>query len=631
MVLPPWGGSALTRLLHGRAHSVLLVAVFAILALSILPSASLSASSSPQTRMLVLTPLPPQLPTNSSGRATFPALVVSLTDLKGNILVVSNDTVVYLSSSDSAVLSVAPQVTILAGKQYAVADVTTTATPGSSVVTAVAPGFESAVTTFQTSVARGYPQGLRIFPLPTDFPVGTISKATYGVSVVDAAGLPARTIQLTNVNVASSDDAILSVGDAQIPVNQTLGYFSATARGVAGTAEVTASASGLVSDSLLVTVGSANGAAVNLGLSSPPVGLPADGRTYNVVTVSLTDNKSLPATSSTGVQVFLTSSRPDVASTPPTVTIPPGQSFVPIAITALAPGSTLITATATNFVSSTVTLSTVSIPPTQLGIYLADTHALVSDSANSLDMVIQLQDSSGAPAEARTPANVILSFSNSSLMSAPMSLTIPKGSDLVYASVPVSRETSGTFTAISNGLASASAKFSASPLPLIFNLGAASQTLTLGESTPIYFSITLQGAPISGANLTWSANLGGLSSTATTTDASGTSSVTFLGSTVGTATVTVTARSIAIGTFNATLPIFITAPPPKPAPSLTDQLFSFPYVLVIVGAAAAAVVLVFLFIRRRRKRAAEAEGALSEDETGFSYFKVRPSLAFGGA
>ena len=580
--------------------------------------------------MLALTAMPSQLPPNSSGRSTFPALVVSLTDLKGNILVASNDTVVYLSSSQSSVLSVESQVTIFAGKQYAIADVSTTATPGTSVVTAVAPGFESAAATFQTSIARGYPTALKIFPLPGGFPAGKQSSATYAVSVVDAVDLPARMTQSTKVNLASSDTSILAVGSAQIPVNGTVGYFSANATGTAGHAEITASASGVVSDSLLVNVAPPVGPAVNLALSAPPVGLPADGRTYNVVTVYLTDNKSFPVTTSSGVQVFLTSSRTDIATTPSVVTVPPGGSFVTIPVTTSgAPGSTYITATATNFISASVPLSTVSIPPTRLGIYLADNHALVSNTSDTLNMVIQLQDSTGAPAVARIPADVIVSFSNSSLTNTPMKLTIPKGSDLVYTSVHLAEGTSGTFTAISNGLLSGSAKFSASPLPVTFSIGAALQTISAGQSTAIYCSVLLQGKPVPGATLTWSTNLGSLSQSSTTTDGNGASSVTFVPSVAGVATITVTVSGAAIGTLNATLPIVVNPPPATPTPRLTQQLLSFPYVLILVGAAAAAVIVVFLFIRRRRKRSAEAEGALSEDEVAFSYFKTKPVLGSG--
>jgi hypothetical protein len=53
---------------------------------------------------------------------------------------------------------------------------------------------------------------------------------------------------------------------------------------------------------------------------------------------------------------------------------------------------------------------------------------------------------------------------------------------------------------------------------------------------------------------------------------------------------------------------------------------TFPYVLIPVAAAAASVLVAFLFLRRRR-RSKEAEGALSEEEQGFSFLGRDTSLA----
>ena len=551
-----------------------------------------------------------------------------MTDLKGNILVAPNVTTFYLSSSVSSVLSVPATVTMMPGEQYVLAEVTTTATPGSSVITVVAPGFEAASVTFQTSIARGYPTGLVIYPVPAIFPAIQASSASYGVEVVDAAGLPARTIQTTTVNVTSSDTSVVTVGAARIPINQTVGYFQVSASGNGGSAEITASASGLASDSTIVTVAPNTGGALDLEMSSSSIGLPADGKTYSVLTVSLTDNSSNPVVTSSPVQVFLTSSRTDIVTTPSMVTIAPGQSFVSIPVTTSpASGAAVITATATNYVSSSVTIDTESIPPTQLGIYLSDSKALVSKTSYSLEMVVQLQDSSGVPAEARTPANVIVSFSNSSLLSTPISLTIPKGSDLVYTTVQLSQSTVGTFTAISNGLVTASAAFSSTPLKNAAVLNPASSTVTLGQSTALYYSLQAQGTPIAGASLTWTSKDGTFSSSNSTTDGTGKSSVTFFPSGTGLAYVLVTASSPVVGSVNASYYITVLSPTSTQKPSLFSRLLSFPYLEIVIAAAAAVVLVSVLLVRRRRKKNEEAEGALSEDESGFTFH--RPQLAPG--
>ena len=606
----------------------MILTVVALIALSALAPSVSSATSSQPTRKLVLTPLPPDLPTSSSGRSVFPALIISLTDLQGNLLVSPNETTFYLSSSKASVLTVPATITIQPGQQFAVADVTTTATPGSSVVTAVAPGFESASVTFQSSVARGYPTGLSMILLPVSFPTGIASSANYAVEVVDAAGLPARTIQQTTVNLTSSDTSVLTVGSAVIPVNGSVGYFQVSTSGNGGTAEITASASGLVSDSKLITVAPPMGPPSNIQMSSPPVGLPADGKTYSVLSVSLADNSSDPVSYSAPVQVYLTSSRTDIATIPSVVTIPAGQSFVTVPVTtSSSSGSTIITATATNFISASATVTTEDIPPTQLGMYLSDGKALVSKFADTLEVVVQLQDSSGSPAEARTPANVIVSFSNSSLAQAPLTLTIPKGSDLVYASVPLSGATSGTFTAISNSLSTASAGFSASMLQQVATIRPAAPSVTLGQGTSLYFSLRAQGNPVPGATLTWSSPDGTFSNDSSTTGQDGTASVNFYPSASGIVRVVASANSQAYGAINASYYITVLSPTSTQKPSLFSRLLSFPYLEIVIAAAAAVALVSVLLVRRRRKKNEEAEGALSEEESGFTFH--RPQLAPG--
>lgn len=606
---------------------MLLSLIIASGVLMTVPIVSQTSASSGQSRSISLTPLPPNLPTSSSGASKFQALVVSVSDLKGNPLVLPNATTVYISSSESAVLSVQSTVTIPAGAQYALAYVYTTATPGNSTVTAVSPGFNSASTEFETSIARGYPTELRVFPLPGSFPAGTSSAATYAVVVVDAAGLPARTVQATDVNVTSSDTSILTVGQATIPLNQTVGYGAMTATGLAGSAAMTASASGLVSSSAVVNVISNSSTPVALSIAPPPTSLPANGGTYNALTVTLLDNQSRPAAAKSLVQVFLTSSRTDIATTEDVVNIGPGQSFANVPVsTSSASGTTFITASAPNFISSSAQISAVSIPPTQLGMYLADRNGVISKNSNRVSLVVQLQDSQGVPAEARAPANIIISFSNSSLSQAPITLTIPKGSDLVYTNVTLAQATSGTFSAISNGLFSSSAEFAAEPLAVADSFVANPPTVQLGQTTSIVFTLKSQGNPVGGAILNWTGNGGSVSSGSKVTDSSGTWTAAFTPDIIGSATVTVTANSPLMGPINATVYVTVVASQVKQNQSILQKLISFPYVLILVAIAAAAAIVAFLFIRRRR-RGKEADSALSEEEGGFSFLRRDLSLA----
>ena len=594
-----------------RAGVGLLVALF------IFSTAASGYAATPSTlgNYLSLSPLPPKLPTSSSGTTSFPALVVSVKNAQGSPVILPVDTVVYLSSS-SAVLGVQPTVTIVAGHQFAIANVTTNLTPGNSTVTAVSPGFQSASTSFNTYSPRGYPTQLLIFPLPNVFPAGNPIYSNVTIEVVDGSGLPARTISAVPVQLTSSDTSVVVATGITIPANQTIGFGQLAVQGQkAGTVSITASSSGFVSDTTTVTVALGGNNPTQLEVSAPS-NLPADGNRYDVLTVSLAGNGSNPATSTTGTSVILTSSRPDLvtidASGP--ILIPAGQSFVTVPITtSVSSGTTYITASSSNFVSSTVQVNTVSVPPTQLGVYLSDPQALVSPVANSLSMVVQLQDSQGVPADTRTGASVIVSFSSTTLSQTIVTLNITKGSDLAYTSIPLSGATSGVFTAISTGLFSTSTSFSASELGVTDNIGPNTQTMYANQTDTVYFSLQYQGLALSGANLTWTASGGAVSPASTVTDSAGSASAIFTPYQIGMAIINVTALDPVVGSVNASTHILVVQPPPpKPSPSLASQLLSNKlYLGGIVGGAVAAVLVVFLVIRRRRKTSVDDEDSLS--------------------
>ena len=592
----------------GRAVIAILIALFLLSVVA----RSYASSSGTQYGYLSLTALPPNLPTSSTGTTSFPALVVSVTDAQGAPVILPVNTEVYLSSA-SVILGVQPTVTIMAGEQYAIANVTTTETPGSSTVTAVAPGFQATSTTFTTYLPRGFPTQLVLFPLPRELLAGTPTNANVTVEVLDAAGLPARTISDTLVQMTSSDTSILEATGTTIPANETIGFGSVSVNGQSGGAvSITASASGLVSATATITVAGIVDNPNQLQVSVPS-DLPADGKTYDVLTVSLTYNGTTPAVSQTGTSVLLTSSRPDLVSIvgPTSILVPAGQTFVTVPIaTSESSGTAVITASSPNFVSSTVQVNTVSIPPTKLGVYLADSHALVSATADVLNMVVQLQDANGIPADARSAESIIVSFSNTTLSQSPLTLTIPKGADLAYATVPLSGGTLGTFTAIANGLYSASAAFSASKLGVTDNIGPNHQTIYPNQTDAVYFSLQFQGQPLAGASLTWTATGGTVSPASSTTGSGGSASATFTPSGTGIAEVTVTAKDPVVGTVNSTAQIFVVPPPVKHTPSVLTRILSNKlYLGGIVGGAVAAVVVVMFVLRRRRGETIEDDGS----------------------
>ena len=581
------------------------------LALFLVSSAPQGSGATPSAfRYISLTPMPPDLPTSSGGSVSYPALVVSITNQQGEPTVAPNDTTIYLTSSDPAVLSVEPSVVISAGHQYVIATVSASPTPGGTTITAVAPGYETAYAAFSTHEPRGYPTQLQVYPMPDQFPTGKAFASNFTVIVEDAAGLPARTIQDTTIQATSSDTGVVRVGDALIPANETVGYGTMSTTGAPGVVSITASAQGLVTAEAFVSVVGGAGKPSLLSLSAPST-MPADGASYDSLTVSITDNASRPAVTKAPVAVFLTSSRPDLVSMQQAVTIPANSSFVTVPVsTSLAAGQAYITASAVNFTSSSLPVTTVSIPPTELGMYVADASGLITPTADALNFVVQLQDSQGLPAEARTSASVIVSFSNTTLLSSPIDLVIPRGTDLVYGSVPLARATEGTFTAISNGLFSASVQFAAAPLGVTASIGPSANTIYPNQTAYVYYSIQYQGHPAAGAALTWTATGGTIKPGSPTTDAAGTASALFTPSGPGEATIRLTAVDPVIGAVNSTTNILVLPYPVKPHPSLLGTIIRSPIYLGAIAAAAVAAIVAVIMVRRRRGEKVEDEDSL---------------------
>ncbi|MDG6988551.1 MAG: Ig-like domain-containing protein [Nitrososphaerota archaeon] len=585
--------------------------VVVALVLFVVSSAPQGLGAAPSAfRYISLTSLPPELPTSSGGLASYPALVVSIANQQGEPTVAPNDITIYLSSSDPAVLAVEPSVIIEAGHQYAIATVSASPTPGGATITAVAPGYEAAYTTFSTHEPRGYPTQLQVYPMPDEFPTGKAFASNFTVIVEDAAGLPARTIQEATIQATSSDTGVVRVGNALIPANKTVGYGTMSTTGVPGVVSVTVSAPGLVTAEAFISVVGGGEKPSLLSLSAPAT-LPADGATYDSLTVSITDNGSRPAFMNASIPIFLTSSRPDLVSVQPAARIPANSSFVTVPIsTSLAAGEAYITASAVNFTSASLPVTTVSIPPTKLGMYVSDASGLITPTANALDFVVQLQDSQGLPAEARTSANVIVSFSNTTLLSSPIDLIIPRGTDLVYGSVPLVRATEGTFTAISNGLFSASVQFAAAPLGVTANIGPSVGTIYPNQTAYVYYSLQYQGRPAAGATLTWTATGGTIKPGSPTTDADGSASALFTPSGAGEATIRLTATDPAIGAVNSTTNILVIPYPVKVRPSLLTTVIKSPIYLGAIAAAAVVAIVAVIMVRRRRGETVEDEDSL---------------------
>ncbi|HZW85343.1 MAG TPA: hypothetical protein VFE91_05520, partial [Nitrososphaerales archaeon] len=196
--------------------------VFAVLALAVLLSSSFfpatyaAPSQVPQqAASVVLSIIPPKLPADGGSYA---AVVVSLADKSGLPSAALTQIVVFLSSSQINIASVPDSVIIGPGQEYAMANVTTTPTPGTAMITAHAQGLGAPQSAPITTVTpSGFPSKLKVFTSPSEFlprsDVGSVR-----VEVVDDAGLPSKAISDITVQLTSSNSSIASLDQSTLVI-----------------------------------------------------------------------------------------------------------------------------------------------------------------------------------------------------------------------------------------------------------------------------------------------------------------------------------------------------------------------------------------------------------------------------
>jgi hypothetical protein len=346
--------------LRKRAGVLSSFLLLTLLLLSGLPIAqdhpAAAAPAATNTASLSVTVVPPTLPADNS---SYPAVVVSL--VKGGAATVAvNSTTVYLTSSEQAIGTVTPQVTIGVGQAYAIANFTTTKTAGATTITATAPGVTSVSAQLTTMVADGYPTQLVITAVPAEVPANAVAAGSSTghllLELVDDAGLPAKAVADTTVSLYSSNTKVVNVSDSQVTMEQGqfLQLLNYTSGFVPGAVSITASATEFETGQTTVTV-----------LGFPPLSLKLYAQPSAMVTctsagpscvgrlvVEMTDLNGNPTRAQHDTVVQLRSSDLNVLSAPANVTILAGSiSAVANYSVTSQPGTATITASAPNLAS----------------------------------------------------------------------------------------------------------------------------------------------------------------------------------------------------------------------------------------------------------------------------------------
>ena len=136
-----------------------------------------------------------------------------------------------------------------------------------------------------------------------------------------------------------------------------------------------------------------------LKIYAGPNSVPDDNLPYNIIAVQLEDARGVPVRAKEDTTILLSSSLISVGTADPTVTIPKGSTMTTANFySTYTPGTTTITAAATNCTSNQASITTVGPIPSKLAVYCTPS-ALPADGNPSDILQVQLQDSRGKPAK----------------------------------------------------------------------------------------------------------------------------------------------------------------------------------------------------------------------------------------
>ena len=600
-----------------KTTKLALAAALLLFAAEFVP-ASAAASTVPGPAMnVVLTIIPPKLPADGG---VYQAVVISLSDSANLPTIALQNITVFLTSSQTNIAAVPDSVTILAGQEYAIANVTTTTTPGGALITAHAVGLNSPPSaSLETVKPSGYPSKLLVFTSPSTF----LPRADSGilrVEVVDDAGMPSKAITSIAVTLTSSNASVASLAQTSLtlPAGSIYvdGSFTTTD---SGSAFISATAGGYSPGFASVTVnkpGACQGTCVPSQLSlsviaaGTPGALPSDGGNYKVLEVGLQTSSGTPITSTSDSVVQLTSDNPDVVSVPTLVLIPAGSiSTIATVTTSALAGVVNVTATAAGLVSASVPIQTVIPAPSRLQTYVAPPSSAFSSNGDYPILVVQLQDSSGNPARARQDTNVIVTSSNSTLLTSFVTLGIPKGSDYVFTYLHTKGVGKSVLTASSQDLVSSQSNLESDPSPLVVKLELTSSSFQFiyeNQTATLVFSAFLEGQPVQNLNVSWAASGGNIAPNFGSTGTSGSTTAVFTPGTYGNYNISAVTDSPQTGLVSLAYPLLVAQVPAKPPASIEQQILGFWYYFV-AAAVVVVVAVVYLFRMRRKKQRAEIE------------------------
>ncbi|MDV3244497.1 MAG: Ig-like domain-containing protein [Nitrososphaerales archaeon] len=342
--------------------------------------------------------------------------------------------------------------------------------------------------------------------------------------------------------------------------------------------------------------GSAPG--LEVAVASPSI--PADGALYPVVYVGLVSSAGGPLVAQTDVRVTVTSSMPAFGTVESPLVIPRGQTHAVASFrSTTSPGSTQITASNSGYVPGQGNITTADLP--MAGLLTASVSQPFALTAIKVSLNV-------------TTGSYPLQLANVDWSQGSNQLTLINGTNTtdrygtayayLYFNDAGNKTVTATVQKAGYGQASFTLKLTVKPRPLSVVLIPTNIYLNATEPTDILARVLSQGKPLANVQITWSSDLGAVTPPSSTTDSSGSATVSFVSPTNGTADVQASVSLPGYAQTQQTVKITVVASGMQGggAPLLLEG--TLPYVLV---AAVVALLLVVLVRRRRRRGEAKAE------------------------
>jgi hypothetical protein len=469
---------------------------------------------------------PPTLPADGRG---YTCVYVQIQDLEGMPFPAPSTVNVSLTSSNLEVGCVEGKVTIGEGETFAVALFNTTHTPGLTIITASASGFISgfaALTTVNPSGASS-PFKLNVYAQSL-MPSEAGLNGTLTVQAVGSNGLPLPLQRDVKVTLTSSNTTVLDVPlYVVIPAGASYTQASYTVKGASGRSTITAMADGFIPGSAEVVVKDFGGRPAKLLLTLTPPVLAPDGCLHEgVVQVQLLDEAGAPATAAEDIQMYISTSNPDVGEVFGSIKVQGRGHATSASVKAgFKAGDAVITLAAGGLEAASSTLHVVGLTPSKLAVYAAPT-VIPADGKPKNVLAVQVQDANGVPVASNRDVYVQLTSSSPRIGQVPALLTVEKGeSTCTFPFIPTLNPGVANITASAQGLESATMSVETWAPALNLTIEAPS-AVRINQTVNVKAFVSYGTLPVEGASVEWAVSGAEVIAMENVTDADGSAAIT---------------------------------------------------------------------------------------------------------